>query len=275
MAKHPFRAAIQANAGTEELRKLFAPDAVIHAPMLTKPVRGIANVLGIISQAARLAGPIKYTSEVRDSKQTILFWDGKARGFSLQAATILVEDDEGLIRQVRMVMRPWPVVTIFRNEMYEALSASIPEDFWELQPKPSGNGATRQFTGIALKPIELAPDVTLHSPMLAKSVQGKSHVSAALHLAHQTQSASSYTTVIATPDLVIELFDCDADGHPMEGIWVKKLNEQGEIYDFTVYMRPYPAVTVLRNKTRELGESTGALAGKEIWELPAVPFSGR
>jgi hypothetical protein len=268
MVKHPFRTAV----GTEELRTLFAPEVATYAPMLIKPLYGVANVLEIIGHATKLAGPIKYTSEVRDSKQAILFWDGKVRGFSIQAATILVEDDQGLIREVRVLMRPWPVVTIFRNEMYEALSAFIPEEFWELQPKLSGNNAPRQLTTIALNPIELAHDVTLHSPMLAKSVRGKAHVSAALHLAHETQSASSYTTIIATNDLVIELFDCDANGHPMEGIWVKKLNEQGEIYDFTVYMRPYPAVTVLRNKTRELGESTGQLAGSDIWELPGVSF---
>ena len=257
MAKHPFRAAIEGNTGDDDLRKLFASNVVIKAPMLTKPIHGAENVLNIISHAAKIAGPIHYTREVRDSKQTILFWDGKSGGFSLQAATILVEDDNGLIREVRVVMRPWPVVTIFRDEMRQALSASIPEDHWELQPKPAGNDAPRQFTAIALKPIELADDVTLHSPMLAKSAQGKAQVSAALRLAHQTQSASLYTSIIATPDLVIEVFDCDADGHPMEGIWVKKVNEQGEIYDFTVYLRPYPAVTVLRNRTEELGERTG------------------
>ncbi len=57
----------------------------------------------------------------------------------------------------------------------------------------------------------------------------------------------------------------------MEGIWVQKLNEQGEIYDLTVYLRPYPAVTVLRNMTKDLylGQKTGALVGKDYWELPA------
>jgi hypothetical protein len=39
------------------------------------------------------------------------------------------------------------------------------------------------------------------------------------------QSPSSYTSIIATPDLLIELFDCDADGYPMEGMWIQKLNE--------------------------------------------------
>jgi hypothetical protein len=270
VAKHPFRAAIEAQISNEDFAKLFTPDAVIEAPMLTNPVRGVENVLDIVSNAASLVGPIRYTLEVRDSRQTILLWEGKAGGFTLQAATILVDGNDGLIREVRVLMRPWPVVTIFRNAMYKRLSGSIPADYWELQPKPARVGKPREFTPIALKPIELAADLVLHSPMLARSVRGKAEVEAAVGLAHEIQSASSYTSIIATPDLLVEVFNCDADGYPMEGIWIQKLNDQGQINDLTVYLRPYPAVTVLRNETKELGERKGVLIGKDYWELAAV-----
>ena len=86
--------------------------------------------------------------------------------------------------------------------------------------------------------------------------------------AHEVQSRSSYTSIIATPDLLIELFDCDAEGYPMEGMWIQKVNEHGQIYDLTVMLRPYPAVTVLRNRAKELAEKRGLL-GAEYWELHA------
>jgi hypothetical protein len=272
MSKHPFRVAIESGASREDFSKLFAPDVVIKAPILTKPVKGAQGVLNIIGHAANLAGPIEYTAEVRDSKQTILLWKGKADGFTLEAATILVGGDDGLIREVRVLMRPWPVVTIFRDAMYRELSATISADYWELQPKPADSGKPRKFTPIALKPIGHAPDMVLHSPMLAKSVSGKADVEASVGLAHEIQGASSYTSIIATPDLLIELFDCDADGHPMEGLWVQKLNEQGQINDLTVYLSPYPAVTVLRNMTKDLGKKRGVLVDRDYWELP-VPVS--
>jgi hypothetical protein len=64
----------------------------------------------------------------------------------------------------------------------------------------------------------------------------------------------------------VELFDCDADGYPMEGIWLQQLNPNGQICELTVMLRPYPAVTVLRNRTKELAEKSGLLdAG--YWEL--------
>jgi hypothetical protein len=251
MSKHPFRLAIESGASADEFRKLFAADVVIYAPMLTKPVGGAGEVLNIIGHAARLAGPIAYTLEVRDSRQTLLFWKGNAGGFMLEAVTILVDGEDGLIREVRVLMRPWPIVTIFRDAMYKALSAAIPADYWELQPKPVTEGRPRKFTPIALKSIALSSDMVLHSPMLARPVSGKTEVEAAVGLAHQVQSASSYTSIIATPNMIVELFDCDADGYPMEGIWLQKLNAQGQIHDLTVFLRPYPAVTVLRNRTRE------------------------
>jgi hypothetical protein len=267
MSRHPFRLAIESGASKEEFAKLFAPDVTIQAPMLTKPITGAANVLDILNNAVKIASPIRYTLEVRDPKQTLLFWTGNAGGYALDAVTILVDDDDGLIRELRVLMRPWPIVTIFRNAMYKELSSSIPQEYWELQQKPKDTGKPREFTPIGVKPIALAPDMVLHSPMLAKSVHGKAEVEAAVGLAHQIQSASSYTSIIATPQLLVELFDCDADGYPMEGIWVQRLNEQGQINDLTVYLRPYPAVTVLRNRTKELGEKTGVLVDRGYWEL--------
>ena len=273
MSKHPFRLAIESGASADDFRRLFADDAVIYAPILTKPIKGAREVLNIVGHAAKLAGPITYTLEARDSRQTFLFWKGHAGGFSLEAVTILIDGDDGLIREVRVLMRPWPIVTIFRDAMYKALSASVPCDYWELQPKPTDSAKPRKFTPIALKPIALAPDMALHSPMLARSVSGKAEVEAAVGLAHEIQSASSYTSIIATPDLLIELFDCDADGYPMEGIWVQKLNERGEIHDLTVFLRPYPAVTVLRNRTKELGRQRGVLLERDYWELPEPTLS--
>jgi hypothetical protein len=67
------------------------------------------------------------------------------------------------------------------------------------------------------------------------------------------------------------LFDCDADGYPMEGIWLQKLNDLGEINDLTVYLRPYPAVTVLRNRTKELGERLAFWSVAIIGNWPRQP----
>lgn len=269
MSKHPFRLAIEGGNPAEDLARLIAPDAVIYPPMLTKPVRGAENVVRILAAAAKHAAPIEYEYELSDGTQTFLIWKGKAGGFKLEATTIITENELGLITELRVVMRPWPVVTLFRDAMYEELSGVIPQDHWALLPKPAGTGEPRQFTAIALKDLTYSSDVVLHSPMLARSVSGHDEVKEAVRLAHQVQSPSSYTTIIATTELVFELFDCDADGHPMEGVWLRKLNAAGEVTDLTVMLRPYPATTVLRNQTRELAQRS-ALSSDDYWELPVA-----
>ncbi len=105
--------------------------------------------------------------------------------------------------------------------------------------------------------------------MLAKPVTGKAEVEESVRIAHQVQTASSYTTIIATPKLVFELFDCDADGYPMEGLWLRRLDEQGRVTELTVMLRPYPAVTILRNQARELAKAT-VLSDRTYWELPTA-----
>jgi len=267
VSKHPFRQVIENHGGRDGLLKLLAPDVVLFAPMLTKPVVGAEAAVEVLALAAQVANPIEYTLEVSDGEQTILIWQGKANGFRLEAATILIDRPDGLIREIRVLMRPWPVVTLFRNAMHDRLAASIPADFWELQPKPASTNEPRQFTTIGLRDLESAPDVVLHSPMLAKSVTGKAEVEESVRIAHQVQSPSSYTTIIATTKFVFELFDCDADGYPMEGIWLRKLDEQGRVKDLTVMLRPYPAVTVLRNHAKELAKDS-VLSDSTYWELP-------
>jgi hypothetical protein len=267
MSKHPFRRAIENGASQAELTSLLADDVTLLAPMLTMPVVGAGPVANVLACAARVAGPLEYTLEIQDPRQTFLMWNGQSRGFGLQAVAILREDGRGHVREIRVLMRPWPVVTLFRNDMYELLADVIPAEFWELQPKPESS-APRQLTPIAMRSIESASDMVLHSPMLAKAVRGKNEVSEAVRIAHEVQSASSYTSIIATPDLLVELFDCDADGYPMEGMWIQKIDADGLVNDLTVYLRPYPAVTVLRNMAKGIAQRGEFLSGREYWELP-------
>ena len=76
---------------------------------------------------------------------------------------------------------------------------------WESGGFALGTSGHRKFNPIALKPValkpvETTPDLVLHNPILAKFVPGKNDVEEAVSLAHEVQSRSSYTSIIATPD---------------------------------------------------------------------------
>src|ERR1700733_444355 len=156
MSKHPFRLAIETDARPEAFEALLAADVALHAPMLSQPVEGRDQVLRVIATAARTAAPLRHTHELSDGRQTFLFWSGAVRGFDLQAVTILIEDDDSLIREVRVLMRSWPVVTWFRDAMKEALGDAVPQSFWEPGQRDAPTGEARKFTPIALGAIGLA-----------------------------------------------------------------------------------------------------------------------
>jgi len=265
MAKHPFQTAIEDGVSREQLGAILDPDVTMWAPLLTDPVRGRELVLDLLAEVAQVAAPITYSSQVADQNQTLLFWDGTVAGHPMQGVTILTDGTGGRIREIRAVLRPWPVVNLLVQAVRERIGDRFPATAWELGPKADGG---RVFTPIALGSLPPAPDMVLHSPILAKAVTGGEEVAEAVRLAHQVQSESSYTCVIATPDRVIELFDCDADGYPMEGIWDRRLNSDGQVTELSVYLRPFPAVTVLHFNAKTIAQRDGFLAGEDYWELP-------
>jgi len=127
MRKHPFRVAIERGASREDLAKLLSPDAEIWPPMLTQPVRGRQMSLEILSAAVRIGGPLSYLYEAADTRQTFLIWR-HVDGHKLQACTILVDGDDGLVGQIRVLMRPWPVSKLFRDAMFEIFGSIIPKE---------------------------------------------------------------------------------------------------------------------------------------------------
>src|SRR5215470_18595929 len=151
MSKHPFRLAIESGSGRKGLIKLLAPDVALLTPIMTEPITGVDNVAHVLATAAEVASPIRYTLEASDSHQTFLMWNGHVRGHDLQAVTIIVDGDDGLIHEIRVLMRPWPVVTLFRDAMYDRLRDTVPAAYWELGTKADG---PRSFTPIAMRPIE-------------------------------------------------------------------------------------------------------------------------
>lgn len=248
--KHPYRVAMENFVSKEELKTIFARNVVLYSHMLSKPVHGIETVIEVVYPAIQFVSHIVYTLQVSDSLQTFLFWEGNTGGKKFKACYILVDGEDGLITEMRVVMRPWQIATLFRSMMYKELSNVVPDDYWEPDPSQVIKEGSRTFTSIALEKIPLARDFELHSPILARPMKGKESAVQALKLAQSIRSRSSYRSIIATPDMVIELFDCDAAGNPMEGLWVSKLNEQGQVYDLTVYLRPYPSVAILRSNAK-------------------------
>jgi hypothetical protein len=51
-------------------------------------------------------------------------------------------------------------------------------------------------------------------------------------------------------------------------MWIQRINADGLVDELTVYLRPYPAVTVLRTRAKQIAEEGKFLGATEYWELP-------
>jgi len=269
MFTHPFSAANVSAASPEQFAALFAPDVTFHTPILTKPVSGKDQVLPVLAFAATLTGKPRYTLEVRADMQTVLLWNGTVEGYALQAATVLTDDPAGQIRDITILMRPYPLVTRFQHSMYQRFASSIPPDHWVLAAEPT-NRPHNQTTSATLPTaaLPLAPDVTLQSPVLTKEVRGKEPVAAVQKAVSTVYGTRLYQATFSTPTQRIALWEAPINGYTAQGLRIDTVDAEERIIDMTELMRPWPVVALLREA---LLAQPLAFLTPDYWTLPQRP----
>lgn len=96
--------------------------------------------------------------------------------------------------------------------------------------------------GLAL----LADDVTFHSPAVHRPYEGKDTVGGLLTLVAETFENFRYTDELAGDDGThILVFRAEVGGRELEGIDLLRMNDAGEIADFTVMVRPASGLMAL------------------------------
>ncbi len=269
MTIHPFRAAVENGADPEQWAALFAPDVIFHTPILAKPVIDKALVARLVAHAATLITQVTHTLEVSDNARTILIWSGTMNGYPLQGATILVDNEAGLIRDLTVLMRPWPVVAQFRDAMYLEYASVIPADFWETDPQVVAPEPVDTAPPIASPAaLTLASDVAFYSPFLTKAVRGIEQIEAITRRQNKLQGAHTLRAVLATPTQRIELWDGSFKGDPLHGLTIQQLDMEGRVIDIAVIASPWPVVSALRNASMV---SPLPFLTPDYWTLPGDP----
>jgi hypothetical protein len=249
MTRHRFALAAE-SSDPVAIAALIAEDVTFHTPILTEDLRGKDLTLKFLGEATRIIADLSYTDEVGDDELTILFWDGTVDQREISGATVLVEDEAGLISDITVLLRSWGVVANFRDTMLRALADVVPLPAWLLGkgtvPAPDPDAGVGQRPG---GPLPLAPDVSFHSPMLTKASSGVDNVEAIHKLIGGIQGVRTYLARFSTQDKIVEYWNCVIEGHPQQGIDVFELDPAGRVANQTVWLRPWPVVTVLRDRS--------------------------
>jgi len=110
---------------------VLAENIVFNSPILVRPVEGRDVCAAIFAESSATRGSGTYTAEVKlDGRTTFLRWLGTMDGHKFESLEIIV-DNQGLIVERSIALRPYPAVKLFREVIYTSLKDKLPPDVWD------------------------------------------------------------------------------------------------------------------------------------------------
>lgn len=104
----------------------------------------------------------------------------------------------------------------------------------------------------------LCEDVVLHSPVLFRGFEGRDTVAAVLTHVAATLEDLTYIDELADAKTVALRFKAKVGDKELEGIDFLELDEDGNVAELTVFMRPFSALTAFNEQMIvRLGASEG------------------
>jgi len=130
---HPLRKLRESGKPTAaQVSELLAENVKFNSPILIKPIEGREVVAAIFAQSSSTRGSGTYTAEFKlDENTSFLRWIGTMDGHKIESWEVIVDNDEGLIVERTIAMRPYPAVKLFRDAMYAALKDKLAADVWD------------------------------------------------------------------------------------------------------------------------------------------------
>ena len=130
---HPLRKLRESGKSTPaQVRELLAEKIVFNSPILVRPAEGREVCAAIFAQSSSTRGSGAYTAEFKlDERTTFLRWVGTMDGHKIESLEIIVDNDQGLIVERTIALRPYPALKLFRDAMDAALKDKLPPDVWD------------------------------------------------------------------------------------------------------------------------------------------------
>lgn len=130
---HPLRKLREAGKPTAvQISELLAENVIFNSPILVRPIQGRDVLAEIFAQSSATRGSGTYITEVKlDERTTFLRWVGTMDGHKFESLEIIVDNDEGLIVERTIALRPYPALKLFRDAMYASLKDKLPPDVWD------------------------------------------------------------------------------------------------------------------------------------------------
>jgi hypothetical protein len=133
MTMHPLRKLRESGSATpDQVAPLLAENAVFNSPILARSIAGRDVLAAIFAQSSSTRGSGAYTAEHKlDEHTTFLRWEGTMDGHKIESLEVIVDNEQGLIVERTIALRPYPAVKLFRDAMYASLKDKLSPDVWD------------------------------------------------------------------------------------------------------------------------------------------------
>jgi hypothetical protein len=115
-------------------QRALAPQARFHSPMLTRTISGEENLRAIHAMIGAIQGPREYLARVDQPSRSVELWRCVIEGHELWGLDVFDLDDDGLVSDQRVWLRPWPVTTLLRDRAMASQLPILGVDAWLSSP---------------------------------------------------------------------------------------------------------------------------------------------
>jgi hypothetical protein len=114
---------IQGGSTDEALSAILHEDAVFHSPVVHTPQRGKRIVMAYLGAAAQTLGndSFRYAKEIVDGPHVMLEFETEMEGIAVNGIDLITFDDDGLITDFKVMVRPLKAV----NKVWEMMGKQL------------------------------------------------------------------------------------------------------------------------------------------------------
>jgi hypothetical protein len=115
-APHPFRLAVEAK-DLEAAKATLREDVVLHSPILFRGFEGREIVIQVLTHVAATLEDFRYTDELAGDGSVVLRFKARVGDRELEGIDFLELDEQGLVKELTVFMRPMSALTAFNEQM--------------------------------------------------------------------------------------------------------------------------------------------------------------
>ena len=122
---HPFRLAAE-RKDLELMRSTLREDVVLHSPILFNGFEGRDVALAVLGHVSAVFENFAYLDEVAEDDTVVLRFRADVGDREIEGIDFLELDDDGLVRELTVFLRPLSAVNAFNERMKARFEAAPP-----------------------------------------------------------------------------------------------------------------------------------------------------